>query len=363
MEANLRSARTVAPGRILKRELEARDWTQRDLAEIMGRPYQVINEIMRGTKQITPDTARELSQAFGTSPEFWMNLEMNYRLHLSKQEQKERDIARRSHLYSLLPVTEIVRRGWIKGSKNIDELEKQICSLLDIVTLQEPPTLTVSLRQSRQRGPESAPVVAWIKRVEHLVQNQQVLEYSRERLKEAIPTILAHSENKEDIATLPQLFLNLGVHFIVVPHLSKTYLDGAAFDLHGHPIIALTLRYDRIDSFWFTLMHELGHIVLRHQRHLDCFDNNGNEDREESEANQWARNHLIDQKILETFINTYQPRFSRSRIVHFAQGQRRHPGIILGQLHKRELVRYKNLRTLLVKVRPYLEEWSDHPDL
>ena len=61
----------MLPGRILKQELDARDWTQRDLAAILGRPEQAISEIVNGTKQITPETSLELSQAFGTSPEFW----------------------------------------------------------------------------------------------------------------------------------------------------------------------------------------------------------------------------------------------------------------------------------------------------
>ena len=83
MSDDLRPARLVLPGRILKQELDARDWTQRDLAAILGRPEQAISEIVNGTKQITPETSLELSQAFGTSPEFWHNLEANYRLELS----------------------------------------------------------------------------------------------------------------------------------------------------------------------------------------------------------------------------------------------------------------------------------------
>ncbi len=83
MSQNLIPARGVAPGRILLRELESRGWTQKDLAEIVGRPVQTINEIVRGSKQITPETALELAETFETSPELWMNLEANYRLHLA----------------------------------------------------------------------------------------------------------------------------------------------------------------------------------------------------------------------------------------------------------------------------------------
>ena len=69
-EEGLRPVRPVSPGRILRRELEARGWKQQDLARIVGRPPQVINQIVQGKKQITPETAIELGQAFGTSAEF-----------------------------------------------------------------------------------------------------------------------------------------------------------------------------------------------------------------------------------------------------------------------------------------------------
>lgn len=81
-------ARVAPPGEVIVRELEARGWTRRDLAVIMGRPYQAINEIVNSSKQITPDTARELAKAFSTSMDFWMNLEANFRLFMAEQDEK-----------------------------------------------------------------------------------------------------------------------------------------------------------------------------------------------------------------------------------------------------------------------------------
>lgn len=92
-DEELLPARVVSPRRILISELDAPNWTQRDLAHIMGRPYQAVNEIINGTKQITPDTALDLSQVFGTSPEFWANLEANHRAFLAKQK-RDRDAKR-----------------------------------------------------------------------------------------------------------------------------------------------------------------------------------------------------------------------------------------------------------------------------
>ncbi len=85
-------AQITPPGRIVARELEARGWTQRHLATLIGRPVQAINQIIKGTKQITPQTALAFAEVFGTSAEFWVNLEAHYQLNLTRQKQNEADI-------------------------------------------------------------------------------------------------------------------------------------------------------------------------------------------------------------------------------------------------------------------------------
>ncbi len=82
-------AQITPPGRIVARELEARGWTQKHLATLIGRPVQAINQIIKGTKQITPQTALAFAEVFGTSAEFWVNLEAHYQLNLARQKQNE----------------------------------------------------------------------------------------------------------------------------------------------------------------------------------------------------------------------------------------------------------------------------------
>ena len=74
------TASVFPPGDFLREELEARGWTQAELAEILGRPAQAVNAIVNGRKGTTPATAIALGAAFGTSPEFWLNLETAYQL-------------------------------------------------------------------------------------------------------------------------------------------------------------------------------------------------------------------------------------------------------------------------------------------
>ncbi|MFN6471059.1 MAG: HigA family addiction module antitoxin [Nostoc sp. SerVER01] len=360
MSQKLTAARVPTPGKILSRELEARGWTQKDLAEIMGRPVQTINEIIRGSKQITPETAIELSQALGTSPEFWTNLEAKYRLHLAGKEKNEQDIARKSRLYTIAPISELIKNRWIQATDSIDELEQQVCNYLGISSLNETPQLAVNFRCSEYREPEETSRIAWVKRVEYQAKQQTIANFDRKQLETAIPEILACAEQVESIVQIPELLADLGVHFVIVPHLKKTYLDGAAHYLKDKPIIALTLRYDRIDSFWFTLMHELAHIVLGHQGiyldNLDALENNN----EEKEANQKAANWLIEPQAFQVFVSGVKKYFSRQAIEEFAYTYHRHPGIILGRLQHDKLVDYKNLKPLQVKVSPLLENWIDN---
>ncbi|HEV8605264.1 MAG TPA: HigA family addiction module antitoxin [Tepidisphaeraceae bacterium] len=94
--ANPRPFRLVPPGEILREEIEARGWTQKELAQRIDRPFQAVNEIIRGRKQITAATALALARALGTSPEFWMNLEMNYRLDLARRDMRRRKRSKRA---------------------------------------------------------------------------------------------------------------------------------------------------------------------------------------------------------------------------------------------------------------------------
>ena len=362
MSETIRPARAVAPGRIILRELEARGWSQQDLAAIMSRPEQVISEIIRAKKQITAETARQLAKAFGTSPEFWLNLEMQYQLHQAKIENHETDIERRSKLYHLAPINDMIKRGWMRAGKTIDELEQEYCRFFQVPTINDPPQVAFRPRVSEERGPEDRAIVAWVRRVEQLAAEQPVQTFSADALPVFIDRLLSLANSGSNIEKIPSFFIENGIHFVIVPHLPKTYLDGAALWINNYPVVALSLRYDRIDAFWFTLLHELAHIYRKHrQAHVDQLFDRAKQDlrQEEIEANDQATQWLLPEEDLQEFIELQRPRYSRLSIEQFAAEQKRHPGIVIGQLmHKGEL-KYSHLREYLVKVRPILEKWED----
>jgi len=353
MTSSLKPARLTPPGRILRRELDARGWTQKDLARIMGRPEQMISEVINGGKRITPETAHELAAAFDTSPELWLNLETKYRLQLAEKDAQLETIARKSRIYKLLPVPELVKRSWIKMHESVDELEAEIRKFLNIVSIDEAPTLVGNFRQSVCRAPHIPSQLAWVKRAENIARQQKVKPFDHANIEEALPYLLQLSLYPRAVAHIPGLLSEMGIHFVYVPHLPKTYLDGALFYCDNNPVIALSLRYDRIDSFWFTLMHEMGHLVEQHEGIIiDDLDEN-TEDERELKANQLARDWLIPPNDFDSFTRNKRL-YSKSAIEQFAASIGRHPGIVLGRLHYENLVPYKNLRGLLVKASPYL---------
>jgi HTH-type transcriptional regulator/antitoxin HigA len=359
MTNQLIPAQVATPGDILSMELEARGWTQKDLAEIMGRPVQTISAIINAKKEITPETAIELAAAFDIPAEFWTNLETNYRLHLAKKKHDNAGISRRSRLYAIAPVSELVKRQWLPKTQTIEELEKAVCEFLGIASPAETPKSIVNVRHNKDLEPEEIGLTAWTKRAEHLSKKQTVANFDRALLEAAIPELLNYAQNLEDISKVPKFLMSLGVHFVIVPHLSQTYLEGATFTIDDNPVIALTLRYNRIDAFWFTLMHKLGYLVAGHTGIFIDDLKNLADNPQENEANQFARNWLINPDDLAQLIKTCSHRYSQVAIEEFAASQKRHPGIIVGRLQHEKEISYKNHRQYLVKVDKFLSEWFD----
>jgi HTH-type transcriptional regulator/antitoxin HigA len=362
MSEVLRPARPVAPGRIVKQEIEARGWSQKDLAAVLGRPEQTVSEIVNGVKQITPETALELAQAFGTSPELWMNLEANYRLQLAQRQTTDDAISRRSQLYAALPLRAMARRGWLTLRESPLELEQEVTNLLGVQIGSEL-ALSARLRSSSTRKPLSYAQLAWLRRAETLAADQTAGPWSPEHLEPLVAELLTLTRTAEDVAQTPATLARWGVRCVLLRPLEKTYLDGAAFWLDQRPVVALTLRYDRIDSFWFTLMHEVAHLAEEQAAtYVDQLENS-DKDAEGMEleaceiaANRVAADWLIPPAVFRQFVSKTEPYFSRASIEAFAAEQRRHPGIVLGRLQRESLVPWKNLRSMLERVTPFLKD-------
>ena len=96
------------PGYFIREELEARDWSQRDLAYVLGVPEQAVNMIISGKRGITADMAKALGGAFDVSPEFFANLQKAY--DLSQARDPDPNVVRKARLQSQYPIREMIKR-------------------------------------------------------------------------------------------------------------------------------------------------------------------------------------------------------------------------------------------------------------
>jgi len=352
----------LGPGPRISQELEARGWSQKDLAEVLGRPLQAINEIVNKSKLVTPETAVQLAHAFGTSPEFWANLEALYRVRLAKQTAEIADVERRRRLYELAPVGELIRRGWIRAAGRLSELERSVCDFLEIGDIREEPSPPVAkLRHTPTRDPEARAQLAWVKRAEALVRTQKVGRFKQEAFNDAVPSVFDLARAPSDVARLPEVLARLGVHFVVVPHLPKTYLDGAAFAVGGRPVIVLTLRYDRIDNLWFTFAHEAAHVARGDAAVLDDRPDriDRTKDPTERAADATASAWLIDPAAYGAFREATADRPTRRQIEAFAGRIGRHPSIVVGRLQHDDVISWSQHRWAHVPVKSWLAPWID----
>lgn len=352
-------AEVFPPGEFLREELEARNWTQTELAEIIGRPVRLINEIIAGKKGITPETAIQLGESLGTGAEVWMNLESQYQL--SKVRVTDDLIVRRAHLYSRFPVREMIKRGWITTSKNIDVLEQQFQEFFGIGQIDDPLTFRHAAKKSNAEESPTALQLAWLHRTWQVASELVTTSYSESALRAALPRLSALRTAPEESRHVARILDECGVRFVVVEPIAGTKIDGACFWLaENKPVVAMTLRLDRIDNFWFVLRHELEHVLQCHGRDRDYIleqeiesepvDQIGEEERV---ANQAAAEFCVDRAEMLGFMARVGPFFKEERVLLFAQRLGIHPGLVVGQMQRR-LRRYDLFRKHQVKIRSFV---------
>jgi HTH-type transcriptional regulator/antitoxin HigA len=318
-------AEVFSPGELIKDEIEARGWSQIELAEVLGRPGRLISELIAGKRAITPETAKALGQAFGTGAQFWLNMESSYQLSKVKGDGSNA-VARRAKLYEMAPVKEMTRRSWIQPTDNIDVLEKSVCSFYGKPHLDAPiPRLAHAARKSSSYEEITAPEAAWLCRVRQLAEVMEVKSFSEIAFASVFGQLKTMLRDADAVRQVPAALASAGVRFLIVETLPSTRIDGVCLWLNADaPVIALSLRYDRIDAFWHTLLHECAHVKykdgLTGEINIDTdlvgedADSSAEKPEAEVKADEFASGFSIPKIELDGFIARVRPLFSKTRI-------------------------------------------------
>ena len=245
------------PIEAVKFRMEQGELKQKDLVPFIGSRSKV-SEVLSGQRPLSLPMIRKLHQGLGIPAEV-----------LLQEPGAAIPEALEGVEWSRFPLAEMLKRGWFPdfegtlaaARKHVEDLLTTWAAPLGQDALQP-----VLLRQHVRSGSEtdSYALSAWRIRITLLALDQDLPAYrpgtvSQDFVRDLLR--LSYLDNGPLLAR--EYLLKSGIHFVIEPHLSHTHLDGAALKMpDGSPLVALTLRHDRLDNFWFTLCHELAHIAL-----------------------------------------------------------------------------------------------------
>ena len=227
------------------------------------------------------------------------------------------------------------RRGWIKATDDAGRIETELSRFFNVADLKEEPRIAMAARKTAPQTPITPEQRAWVRRAIQLAENIPTGKFDVSALEEGLSELRALADEPEKLRFVPKILAERGVRFVVVEHLHRSRIDGATTWLdENQPVVALSVRNDRIDSALHTLFHELSHV-----RHGDAFsvdqdltgqDRQTPENKSEIErrADDEAAERLIPSEALHSFVSQAKSFFSKARITRFAAQQKIHPGIV-----------------------------------
>lgn len=323
--------------------MEQQNLQQKDLVPYMGSKSRV-SEVLSGKRPLSLNMIRSLSEGLGIPA----------RALISKPQQS--DALDGEFDWSKFPLREMARRGWLPTAD-----ARNNCSLIDAVKaffdqIGGQGIGPAYCRRTPHFGGDVSTDIyalnAWIARV--VVRSRELARstasFSAIEDPAGFLREVAKLSSEEQGPLLAQKYLSAhGIRFVVESHLPKTRLDGAALiDLDGTPVIGLTFRYDRVDNFWFTLLHEIAHVVLHLNSKQEVFIDNTHDDpdgeRKETEANNYAQEALIPRAVWRRS-EAYRLQ-TLDAVNRLAAELKIHPAIVAGRL-RRDTGNYKKFSALI----------------
>lgn len=337
-EARVHSNLPVPPGEYLEEVLEELGMTKEELARRMERPAAKLSAIFKGEKAITPDAALRLEKVLGVPAHIWAGLETEYRLTLAREEEACREgmLGDEAKLLTKYPYKDLVKAGEIENHTRPSDKMRALQNYLGVMSLgrvSELQRYQVAFRVARSSKGERSPeaVTAWLRMGERRAQRVHCAPFDEKRLRGIFMDLRAMTlkppEEFQEI--LQQKLAACGVALVICPHFAKTKAHGAIFWMgREKAVLMTTIRGKWADIFWFSLFHEVGHILL-HRRQGVILEDDG-ENLQEKEANSFASDILIPTEKYKTFIQSGS--FYQNDIELFARDVGIDPGIVVGRL-------------------------------
>jgi len=339
----------IPPGELLAEELEARDMSQKELADRTGRPEQTISEIINGKKSITYDTALEFEKVLGIPASFWVNLESSYQLTKARLREIN-ELEKQEDWLDFFPLKEMQKRGLITQASDKRDLLSQLLKFFGVASfpaLKQRQEGILGWRVTAKSTVSEGALYTWLREGELKAQEIETEVYDEEKFLKALQDIRSLTVETKwaiTVRSMTEICAAAGVAFVVVHEYPKSGASAVARWLStDKAMIQLSTRRRWVDMFWFNFFHEADHVLKRQRKRV--FVNRINDDPEaERDADEFAAQILIPESEYRPFAAT-NPQ-SHLSVTRFADKLGIHPEVVVGRLQHDHVIPPSNLNGL-----------------
>ena len=325
------------PGYYIKEIVEESGLTQEDFAKRLDTTPKNLSLLIRGEQSLSIDIAMKLSRLIGTSVNYWLNLQNAYDALIAEFKSQEELIEERK-VFDLFDYKYFsVNYGLPDLTRKKDEQIKALREFLNVATLTvlTKRDMAVSFRSSTEMLEKANTVKA--NTMVQIATNKALAvdapKFNKKKFEDAVQYALTLTKNHSEFYPLiKKAFQEAGVIFVILPNIAGSKINGATKKIGNNIMLLVNDRRLNSDSFWFTLFHEIGHII--NGDYGISFEKESGE--QEFAANLFAEDSLIPREQYHDFVTNR--RFGLNDIVRFAETINRDPGIVLGRLQNDGLV-------------------------
>mgnify|MGYP000846051527 CR=1 FL=1 len=346
------------PGEILAEKLEEMGMGPKEFAVRTGKPEKTIIAILKGESAITPDMAVLFENVLRIPAHFWLNSQRHFDEYKARERRQEL-LQQSVDWMSCFPVLDMIKKGWISAVKSPIERAQELLAFFGFSSPEAwenyyyGQQLKVAFRISLAHTKEPHSLSAWLRKGDLQASEIQAPAFDEKKFKSNLLQIknLMAAHPDDFFGQLQQLCLEAGVKLVHTPCLPKAPISGSTRWLNeGVPLIQLSGRYKRNDSFWFTFFHEAGHILLHGKKDifLEDIEYTDKDIAKESEADQFAVKWTFSEEQEAELLNLLP--ISEEKFIEFAKRYNTHPAMIIGRLQKKGLIHYSMGREFIVPI-------------
>lgn len=331
----------VSPGTILKEYMKSRNITQKELSLITGSSERYISNLINSKLKLSEEFALKLENVFNdVKAEFWMELESTYRLNLLREQK--------SPYESIEEISKEYQFNYVfKGlGYNIKKQAEEMLKILEVNSFDEVESKIQNLSYCfMEDGGNKKAIYLWVKLCEEEIDIQNDMDFmekfSREQLSEKIlqfKNLMYTQDFNLALNNLRRFSNMLGIALVILEAIPNSKVRGATTIINEHPVIFLSKRFKRLDTFYFAYIHEIAHILsddfkkVKYNVTLEVDD--------ELESNTFTRNFFIDDNAYKNFLENHstEDSISEEDIALFSKEQRIIPDVLLGYLEHDKII-------------------------